>query len=77
MPEDQVSPETGGLAGRAETCDWKRPNWGWGSREPVPMFTEAEIRAACAAVKLSDQETDDIVEALKDTRAQHIDEVTP
>lgn len=23
----------------------ERPNWGWGERQPVPMFTEAEIRA--------------------------------
>lgn len=22
-----------------------RPNWGWGERDPVPMFTEDEIRA--------------------------------
>lgn len=21
-----------------------RPNWGWGSKDPVPMYTEAEIR---------------------------------
>ena len=22
-----------------------RPNWGWGEHKPVPVFTEAEIRA--------------------------------
>jgi hypothetical protein len=41
------------------------------------MFTEAQIRAACAAVKASHQQTDDIIEALKGTRALHIDEITP
>jgi len=41
------------------------------------MFTEAEIRAACAVAKLLDQETDDMIDALKDTRAHHIVEITP
>jgi hypothetical protein len=41
------------------------------------MFTEVEIRAACAMAKLSDQETDDMIDALKDTRAHHIVEITP
>ena len=66
MHEHEVSP-----------AGWHRPNWGWGSREPVPMFTEVEIRAACAMAKLSDQETDDMIEALKDARAHHIVEITP
>ena len=67
MPEDEVSPEIEHQIGRIR--GWKRPNWGWGSREPVPMFTETEIRAACAAAKLLDQQTDDIIDALKVTRA--------
>ena len=77
MPEDEVSPEIERLISGLEVCGWKRPNWGWGSREPVPMFTEVEIRAACAMAKLSDQETDDMIGALKDTRAHHIVEITP
>ena len=77
MPEDEVSPEIERLIGRLEACGWKRPNWGWGSREPVPMFTEAEIRTACAVAKLLDHETDDMIDALKDTRAHHIVEITP
>jgi hypothetical protein len=77
MPEDEVSPEIERLLGRLEVCGWKRPNWGWGSREPVPMFTEAEIRTACAAAKMLDQGTDDIVDALKVSRAHHIVEITP
>ena len=77
MPEDEVSPEIERLIGRLQVRGWKRPNWGWGSREPVPMFTEAEIRAACAAAKLLDQGTDDIIDALKVTRAHHIVEITP
>ena len=76
MPEDEVSPEIERLIGRLEVCGWKRPNWGWGSREPVPMFTEVEIRAACVAAKRLDQETDDIIDALKVTRAHHIVEIT-
>jgi hypothetical protein len=79
MPEDEVSPEIARLLGRLEIdlCARHRPNWGWGSREPVPMFTEAEIRAACAAAKQDDQGTDDIIDALKVTRAHHIVEITP
>jgi hypothetical protein len=77
MPEDEVSPEIERLIGRLEVCGWKRPNWGWGSRDPVPMFTEVEIRAACVAAKRLDQETDDIIDALKVTRAHHIVEITP
>lgn len=77
MPEEESSPDTGRLADSGDTCDWERPNWGWGSREPVPMFTEAEIRAACTAAKLLDQETDALIEALKDTRAHHIGNITP
>lgn len=23
----------------------ERPNWGWGAKYPIPMFTESEIRA--------------------------------
>ncbi|MGZ4563003.1 MAG: hypothetical protein ACXVX6_05365 [Mycobacterium sp.] len=68
MPEDEVSPEIERLIGRLKIRGWKRPNWGWGSREPVPMFTETEIRAACAAAKLLDQQTDDIIDTLKVTR---------
>ena len=77
MPEYEVSPEIERLIGRLEVCGWKRPNWGWGSRDPVPMFTEVEIRAACATAKRLDQETDDIIDALKLTRAHHIVEITP
>jgi hypothetical protein len=76
MPEYEVSPEIERLIGRLEVCGWKRPNWGWGSRDPVPMFTEVEIRAACATAKRLDQETDDIIDALKLTRAHHIVEIT-
>lgn len=77
MPEDEVSPEIERLIGRLEVYGWKRPNWGWGSRDPVPMFTEVEIRAACATAERLDQETDDIIDALKVTRAHHIVEITP
>ena len=77
MPEDEVSTEIERLIGRLEVCGWKRPNWGWGSRDPVPMFTEVEIRTACATAKRLDQETDDIIDALKVTRAHHIVEITP
>jgi hypothetical protein len=77
MPEYKISPEIERLIARLEVRGWKRPNWGWGSREPVPMFTEAEIRAACGVAKLLDQGTDDIIDALKVTRAHHIVEITP
>ena len=77
MPEHKVSREIERLLSRLDVHGWKRPNWGWGSREPVPMFTEAEIRAACAAAKLNDQGTDDIIEALKVTRVHHLVEKTP
>jgi hypothetical protein len=77
MPEYKVSPEIERLIDRLEVHGWKRPNWGWGSREPVPMFTEAEIRAACGMAELLDQGTDDIIDALKVTRAHHIVEITP
>jgi len=75
MPDDQFSPEIKRLLRRLEIDVYarKRPNWGWGSsREPVQMFTEAEIRAACAAAKQDDQGIDDIIDALKVARAQHI-----
>lgn len=26
----------------------ERPNWGWGSNDPVPVFTETEIRETMA-----------------------------
>jgi hypothetical protein len=77
MHEHEISPQIERLIGRLKVRGWHRPNWGWGSREPVPMFTEVEIRAACAMAKLSDQETDDMIEALKDARAHHIVEITP
>ena len=76
MAEHKVSPEIERLLGRLDVYSWKRPNWGWGSREPVPMFTEAEIRAACAAARL-DQGTDDIIDALKVRRAHHLVKITP
>ena len=45
-----------------------RINWGWGAKEPVPMFTEAEIRAACKDFGLLDTDTDSVIERLKQTR---------
>jgi hypothetical protein len=45
-----------------------RPNWGWGAKEPVPMFTEAEIRAACKGFGLLDTDTDLVIEQLKGNR---------
>ena len=45
-----------------------RPNWGWGAKEPVPMFTEAEIRAACDDLGLLDIDTDSVIEQLKENR---------
>ena len=45
-----------------------RPNWGWGAKEPVPMFTEAEIRAACEDFGLLDIDTDSVIEQLKENR---------
>jgi hypothetical protein len=45
-----------------------RPNWGWGTKEPVPMFTEAEIRAACEDFGLRDIDTDSVIEQLKENR---------
>jgi len=45
-----------------------RPNWGWGTKEPVPMFTEAEIRAACEDFGLLDIDTDSVIEQLKENR---------
>ena len=45
-----------------------RPNWGWGTKEPVPIFTEAEIRAACEDFGLLDIDTDSVIEQLKENR---------
>lgn len=45
-----------------------RPNWGWGHKEPVPIFTEAEIRAACKDFGLLDVDTDSVVDRLKENR---------
>ena len=45
-----------------------RPNWGWGTKEPVPIFTEAEIRAACEDFGLRDIDTDSVIEQLKENR---------
>jgi hypothetical protein len=45
-----------------------RPNWGWGTKEPVPMFTEAEIRAACEDFGLLDIDTDSVIKQLKENR---------
>jgi hypothetical protein len=45
-----------------------RPNWGWGTKEPVPMFTEAEIRAACEDFGLLNIDTDSVIEQLKENR---------
>ncbi|MGB9308787.1 MAG: hypothetical protein WCB92_35370 [Mycobacterium sp.] len=45
-----------------------RPNWGWGAKEPVPMFTEAEIRAACKDFGLLDIDTDSVIEQLNNNR---------
>jgi len=41
-----------------------RTNWGWGAKQPVPMFTEAEIRAACKDFGLLDIDTDSVIEQL-------------
>jgi hypothetical protein len=49
-----------------------RPNWGWGTKEPVPIFTEAEIRAACADFGLRDIDTDSVIEQLKENRQTDI-----
>ena len=45
-----------------------RPNWGWGTKEPVPIFTEAEIRAACEDFGLRDIDTNSVIEQLKENR---------
>jgi len=45
-----------------------RPNWGWGAKEPVPTFTEAEIRAACKDFGLLDIDTDGVMQQLKENR---------
>ena len=45
-----------------------RPNWGWGTKEPVPIFTEAEIRAACEDFGLRDIDTDSVIDQLKENR---------
>ena len=45
-----------------------RPNWGWGNKEPVPIFTEAEIRAACKDFGLLDVDTDSVIDRLKENR---------
>jgi hypothetical protein len=45
-----------------------RPNWGWGTKEPVPIFTEAEIRAACEDFGLRGIDTDSVIEQLKENR---------
>ncbi|MGO9511413.1 MAG: hypothetical protein ACLPXZ_30280 [Mycobacterium sp.] len=45
-----------------------RPNWGWGAKEPVPMFTEAEIRAACKDFGLLDIDTDSVIGQLNNNR---------
>ena len=45
-----------------------RPNWGWGDKEPVPMFTEAEIRSACKDFGLQDIDTDSVIEQLNENR---------
>ncbi len=46
----------------------ERPNWGWGTKEPVPMFTEAEIRSACKCFGLHDTDTDSVIEQLNQNR---------
>ena len=45
-----------------------RPNWGWGTKEPVPTFTEAEIRMACVDFGLLDIDTDSVIEQLRENR---------
>ena len=45
-----------------------RPNWGWGAKEPVPMFTEAEIRTVCKDFGMPDIDTDSVIEQLKENR---------
>ena len=45
-----------------------RPNWGWGTKEPVQCFTEAEIRAACKGFGLLDNDTDSVIERLMANR---------
>ncbi|MDP7703339.1 hypothetical protein [Mycobacterium sp. TY815] len=45
-----------------------RPNWGWGDKAPVPMFTEAEIRSACKDFGLRDSDTQSVIQQLNDNR---------
>lgn len=45
-----------------------RPNWGWGAKEPVPMFTEAEIRSACKDFGLLDIDAERVIEQLNENR---------
>ncbi|MDP7736335.1 hypothetical protein [Mycobacterium paragordonae] len=45
-----------------------RPNWGWGEKEPVAMFTEAEIRSACKDFGLQDGDADTVIEQLNENR---------
>jgi len=54
-----------------------RPNWGWGEKDPVPMFTEAEIREALRHFGYVHPEVTRIIDWLKEQRAQRIRDITP
>ena len=54
-----------------------RPNWGWGEKDPVPMFTEAEIREALRHFGYAHLEVTRIIDWLKEQREQRIRDITP